>query len=319
MDDNLRRAYLQEELGVYLLKGIAAVASVERPQDVGIDAIATLLRRDSQRRLFAENSFYVQLKSASVQSVKYEGSAISWLMELRLPLFIGRIDPSKCSISLYTSHRGMAAASHWQYKSLEFVLGETTSTDPLGWKEEAHAQGSRTEFDARIFLGQPVLTWNAEDVTDPAFIGRCFAVMKPLLEIEARNIRWRNVGYHEGIKWETGSAVQLSEISMSPPNPDVYYSLDPIRTERDVLDQIYARMLPQVSSELRPAVLAWAMLAMNNARFENWSLIEQMLNFLDCNAPNRSLLRLMAERGNKKKSQFDETNVKDARSESPKV
>jgi hypothetical protein len=61
---DFRAGDLSEELGVALLKGIAAVATVPRPEDVGIDAIATLLREGPNRMLVAENSFYVQIKKA---------------------------------------------------------------------------------------------------------------------------------------------------------------------------------------------------------------------------------------------------------------
>jgi len=51
-----------------LLKGIAAVAEVTRPEDIGLDAIATLLRLDNDGNFYAEDSFVVQLKADSVTS-----------------------------------------------------------------------------------------------------------------------------------------------------------------------------------------------------------------------------------------------------------
>lgn len=61
---NCRSGDLNEHLGL-LLKGVAAVADVARPEDVGIDAIATLLRRDEDGNSYAEEGFLVQLKSSS--------------------------------------------------------------------------------------------------------------------------------------------------------------------------------------------------------------------------------------------------------------
>ena len=48
-----RRGDLNEELGILLLKSFATVATVPRAEDTGIDAIATLLRKDPKNLLIA--------------------------------------------------------------------------------------------------------------------------------------------------------------------------------------------------------------------------------------------------------------------------
>jgi hypothetical protein len=63
LDRNLRSGNLKEELGVLLLKGLAAVAEVQRTEDFGIDAIVTLLRPVNRRELYAEKTFFVQIKT----------------------------------------------------------------------------------------------------------------------------------------------------------------------------------------------------------------------------------------------------------------
>jgi hypothetical protein len=52
---NCRSGDLNEHLGLLLPKGIAAVADMARPEDVGIDAVATLLRRDKRKMAFSSN------------------------------------------------------------------------------------------------------------------------------------------------------------------------------------------------------------------------------------------------------------------------
>src|SRR5829696_1792482 len=100
---NLRGGDLSEELAILLLKSVAAVAPVPRPEDVGIDAVATLLRPEG-KFLIAEDSFYVQFKSASEERVLYKEHEIRWARELKLPLFIGHVDKSASSIDLYSTH-----------------------------------------------------------------------------------------------------------------------------------------------------------------------------------------------------------------------
>lgn len=63
------------------------------------------MRLDSDRCLYAEDSFYVQFKSASEKEVVCQGHEVLWLQELKLPLFIGRVDISNSSIELYAAHR----------------------------------------------------------------------------------------------------------------------------------------------------------------------------------------------------------------------
>ena len=71
MVERLRTSFrfgnLAEDLGLLLLKGISTVADVPRTEDVGLDAIANLLRFDADRNCYAEDSFGVQLKAISEQ------------------------------------------------------------------------------------------------------------------------------------------------------------------------------------------------------------------------------------------------------------
>ena len=80
---DFRSGDLNEDLGVLLLKSIAAVATVPRPEDVGIDAVATLLREGPGDMLIAENSFYVQFKSSGDREVTYSGHEVRWLGSLK--------------------------------------------------------------------------------------------------------------------------------------------------------------------------------------------------------------------------------------------
>src|SRR5690349_6479841 len=100
-DRNLRSGDLHEELGLLLLRTVALVAPVPRPEDVGTDAFATLVRPDGARRLLPDVSFLVQLKAASVSVVSYNTpDAVNWVTSLEIPLFIGRVDLSAGRIEL---------------------------------------------------------------------------------------------------------------------------------------------------------------------------------------------------------------------------
>src|SRR5262245_38945897 len=89
---DFRSGDLVESLGMVLLKSIAAVAEVSRTEDVGFDAVATLLRPGHNDFLLAEDSFFVQIKSSSVRRIDYGHDEVAWLRELQLPFFIASVD-----------------------------------------------------------------------------------------------------------------------------------------------------------------------------------------------------------------------------------
>src|SRR2546423_2198134 len=98
---SFRSGNLAEHLGLLLLKGIAAVADVPRTEDVGLDAVANLLRRASDGNCYAEDGFVVQLKSHSETSIEYCDHELSWLLGQSQPMFIGRVSLKHSGISLH--------------------------------------------------------------------------------------------------------------------------------------------------------------------------------------------------------------------------
>src|SRR5436305_1267738 len=96
---SFRSGNLAEDLGLLLLKGIAAVAEVARPEDVGLDAVANLLRRDADGNCYAEDSFLLQLKAESVTSLEYKDHELTWFLGQTQPMFIGRVSLARSEIS----------------------------------------------------------------------------------------------------------------------------------------------------------------------------------------------------------------------------
>src|SRR6266513_2727422 len=123
---SFRSGNLTEHLGLLLLKGIAAVADVPRTEDVGLDAVATLLRRAPDGNCYAEDGFVVQLKSCSIRSIQYRHHELSWLLGQSQPLFIGRVSLQESRISLYpTLHVNHAVLStHAEQVTIEFGKAE---------------------------------------------------------------------------------------------------------------------------------------------------------------------------------------------------
>ena len=178
---SFRSGNLAEDLGLLLLKGIAAVADVPRTEDVGLDAIATLLRRARDGNCYAEDGFVVQLKSYSETSIKYRDHELSWLLGQSQPMFIGRVSLQDSRISLYpTLHANQAAlALEPEQITIEFGRGKYSVTDLYPWT----GGGSNL---ATVWTGEPLLEWTLSDLTDARWVASAYQIMKRFLAIARR-------------------------------------------------------------------------------------------------------------------------------------
>src|SRR3954469_3916408 len=163
---SFRSGNLAEHLGLLLLKGIAAVANVPRTEDVGLDAVASLLRRDLDGNCYAEDSFVVQLKSASVTTLEFRNHELRWLLGQSQPMFVGLVSLKKSQLSLYpTLNVNLAVlALHAKQVTLRFgtsgLLPLFAGTSTAGW-----AGGS--DESATVWLGEPLLEWTLSDLANP--------------------------------------------------------------------------------------------------------------------------------------------------------
>jgi hypothetical protein len=191
-DRNLRSGDLQEELGIFLLRAVALVAPVPRPEDVGNDAFATLIRPEGARRLIPDLSFLVQLKSASVPSVSYTTpEEMAWISALEVPLFIGRVNLKKASIELFTIQRLHQVLLEKSYDGVELLLDPSNET-------------SITATVRRANLGPPIHAWSIADITESDFLARSYAVLRPHVENLRRNRSLRGIQTQRLLQWETG-------------------------------------------------------------------------------------------------------------------
>jgi hypothetical protein len=195
---NFRSGDLSECLGLYLLKGIAAVAEVARPEDVGIDAVATLLRHSEDSLLYAEDSFYVQIKSSSDRKISYSNHEVRWLEQLKLPLFIASISKETSAIELYATHWLSQVLLEMHYKEITLHLDRPSHFNTTVEKRD-------------VYLGWPLLKWSTEDITSSTLARMAYSVLKPYLTAEQRNIDHRNIRYIEQIQWKTNEVPVISK------------------------------------------------------------------------------------------------------------
>jgi len=191
---DFRGGDLGEDLGIFLLKTVCAVAPVPRPEDVGVDAVATLLRENGDF-LLAEDSFFVQLKS-SREPIVYSAEEIDWLRQLQLPFYIGYVDRATASLSLYAAMDALC----W------ILEGQETKETRLYFNEVP--KGS--EIFRVSLADKEVFTWSIDDLRSEGFSERAYNVLKVDVGREQQNIRWRRYGIVENIAPKGGGKAGLS-------------------------------------------------------------------------------------------------------------
>lgn len=190
---NLRSGDLAEQLGLVILQSVALVAPVPRTEDVGVDAVVTLLRDFDARRFIAEDSFFVQIKSASVTSIEFDREGAAWLYALDLPFFVASVDRVTSSMSLYCAHRlSDAFITNHARGSLTIHLDDRDTDDEFVGRD-----------DPNVHIGPPVLSWSVtEPVADITFAKTFYEVIKKHIKFAKQNIRTRDVGWAEYVRWK---------------------------------------------------------------------------------------------------------------------
>ncbi len=205
---SFRSGNLAEHLGLLLLKGIAAVAEVARSEDVGLDAIATLLRRDDDGNCYAEDSFVVQLKSAFAKTIEYQGHELDWLVGQLQPMFIGLVSLDSAQISLYpTLFVNHAVLSlHARRATVRFGASDLP---PFFAGQEWSAWTGEPDDGATVWLGEPLLQWTLDDLVDQEWAERTYNTLKSFLAVAQREIELLSFGQCSVLSWSTNDSSSI--------------------------------------------------------------------------------------------------------------
>ncbi|TGL01905.1 hypothetical protein EHQ43_18555 [Leptospira bouyouniensis] len=208
---NLRSGDLGEEFGLYLLKPYTVISQVPRTEDVGIDAIVTLLKNLDNRNYTAGNSFYLQLKSKSISTVQYSKDAIPWLLSLDLPLMYGIVDRLNFSIQLYST------AKLSEYIAVTKDISEIT----IAFDDDYQMQDFSNHKEGSISIGPPILDFEISKHNDSTFYETFYAIVAPHVQLLKENLETRRFGFIYNISWKTNEIPkrQLWKSSLSAKNP----------------------------------------------------------------------------------------------------
>lgn len=221
---NIRSGDLAEQLGLLLLQSVALVAPIPRTEDIGIDAVATLIRDYDSYNYIAEDSFFVQIKSSSVADIKFDKKQTKWLNSLELPFFVGHVDRKKSEISLFCAHRlSNALITNIDRDEILIHLDDNNIDNELVGKD-----------DINIHIGPPILKWSIDTIhKDTDFFGKAYGILKDHIKIYKKNLEHRRVGIISLVVWKTNE--KPNEYGQAGTSP---------RSGNEDLDEAYNHMMP---------------------------------------------------------------------------
>jgi hypothetical protein len=198
---------LAEHLGLLLLKGIAAVAEVSRQEDVGLDAVASLLRRDDDGNCYAEDTFVVQLKSESVEKIEYEEHELTWFLGQTQPMFVGHVSLQESRISLYSTIHVNQAVLAMHAKKVTIRLGP--SNIPGFYPGSMYPWNGGDDEGVTVWLGHPVLQWTLADIVEKTWLQTTYELLKRFLALVRCELDLLSLGQWTQLEWTTNSSASI--------------------------------------------------------------------------------------------------------------
>lgn len=196
-----RKGDWNEDLGILLLKLLAAVAPIPRQEDFGLDAIGTLLKPPQDNLVYAEQSFYIQLKSESKKTITYRDHELDWLRNLQLPLFIGAVSRKYSSLNFFPAHK---LNEFFVLRDLKNLRELTIKLDDDGAKRKVNGES------CELSIGPPLLSINITQASDSSFLKKAYQILEKYIRLEHQNILTRPLRYYRHIKWETNKKASSS-------------------------------------------------------------------------------------------------------------
>ena len=204
---NFRSGDLAEDLGIFLLKGLAAVAEVQRQEDIGLDAIATLLRRDPDGNSYAEDTFVVQLKSESITELDLRDHEFRWFAQQRLPMFIGKVSLKRSEIALYSTI--IAHQAIWSLHAETLTVHLAPCDRPAIELEQFCPWTMLGGSDPKAWLGEPVLLCTANDMSDRDWAVSAYNTLKNFIQKVERELLFLSCGQCSKLRWSTNDRDSL--------------------------------------------------------------------------------------------------------------
>ncbi len=195
---SFRTGNLAEGTCVEIFRRFAAMATVPRADDIGVDAVGNLLRLHDGM-LYAEDQFYLQVKSAGVKVFPYldwtpegrkkEVREYTWLRAQRLPMFLASVDMKANVVEVYSMHFARFALNKHVATGVIAYIGDAKPPNhvPENWPINGSGKPEPTpDTWETVSLGKPALRFTFAEAQQDGFADRVFPVLKGWCRIENR-------------------------------------------------------------------------------------------------------------------------------------
>jgi len=208
-----------EYLLTFFLSSIAAVTSVPRQEDYGLDLLCALTRQEGHS-LYIEKEFAIQAKSASEEYISYGGFdkdgtwkkwEIEWLYRQTHPLFIASVDRNRWKVQLFTTARRWFARflSGWPFE-VRLSLEESLETGNTERFLNEVTEKSKSDMGDRkcwtVPLGKPIVALDVQQLEDSNFRKEIYDCIDRWIDLERKNIQNYQLGVPisvEFVDWDT--------------------------------------------------------------------------------------------------------------------
>ncbi len=174
-----------EYLALFALSRLAFVSPIPRQEDFGVPDFLCVLGKEDGGLVFAQNAFYVQVKS-SAQDLVFEGAAFTWIANhMDLPLIVCVVGKTRGKLRLYST---------WNIWRALFEPEENVSRLVLRFDTPLPLQAPTFSLDsvADVPVGQPIIDVTIDEVEQGG--APFFAVLERWIEIDKQNIASRAIG-----------------------------------------------------------------------------------------------------------------------------
>jgi len=199
-----------EYLTQYVLSALGISVPVPRQEDIGIDFHCTLAKPMQDNKIIFDSPYLVQAKNINelkegilfgdfTKSKQHKSYEVDWLFSQEMPLFITGADMDEHRIHIYNTI-GIWVA-YLQSDSCAQILLKPTLPGESNPRIEGHGPIEVTELenirDGKrwiIPLGLPIASIHINDLTDKNKVEVFKQILKCSIEIDKKNIMYRNLG-----------------------------------------------------------------------------------------------------------------------------
>ncbi len=211
------------------------MAAVPRPDDVGVDGLGSLLQLHDGM-LYAEDQFYLQVKSAGTMAFPYldwtpggkkkEVREYTWLRGQRLPFFLASIDMKSSIVKVYSMHFARFSVNRHVATGVVAYIGDAKPKHyaPEGWPLEDDGKTPEPTPDTWpvVSLRHPIMEFTFAEVEEDWFPERSYRVLKAWCELETRYLAVDHASNVNptGFTWKTNEPPVLTGGMMAVMNAD---------------------------------------------------------------------------------------------------